>query len=427
MQPVTYEEGQRLLKKSPTCGICGANLTLAWSAEKNSHVIRCSNDINHIGIARKFELSAYDTPDELNIGNISRIRRRNMVTKYGEEKGTALAKYAGRGQLDIPQAKEIIITIWPGAPAVEVLKAAMVCQQYGLNPLMKHLYLIPFNTKVSKKGEPDRWEETYSMVLGIKASRLIARRAGAYSYLDDTPRIMTEAEQIKIFGEVDTSNIVAITRLQDPKGNSAIGTGKWPKDKGVKGEDKGNTKLNMAMVRSERQGLERLFPDSQPPDVPEVIDERYQGLPDGRQVDVASGEIKDVIPAEFTAEQNRTLDKAAKEYQKEHPEVMPPKESNAAWDALRSEGQAKKATGGATFTEVPLFVESKKVNGKTDPASIQTLGALWQALIADFPEAIADTEDCMNYARKVGDYKKAGDIKDFPAVYRAIAEKIKAV
>lgn len=316
---MSREVMQDRVRKGYVCSECGGNLTVAWggSSGHNCWILRCGKSIQHTGIAREAQLSRLDTPDDMQIGNLSRVRNEKLAAEIGTEKANALAIYNGKGQLTQVQAKEIILTIWPGAPAVEVTKAAMVCAQYGLNPLMKHLYLIPFDKK-KKNDKTGKWEvesTSYAMVMGIKASRIIARRKGEYAYLDDTPRIMTEAEQIKIFGEVDQDNICAITRLKDRKGNSAIGTGKWPRMKKdyngnltenqPQGSDKGNTKLNMAMIRSERQALERLFPDSLPSEASEVADERYIELPDGDKVDTATGEIEDkaeAIEGEFTEE-----------------------------------------------------------------------------------------------------------------------------
>jgi hypothetical protein len=274
------------------CGECGATTLVAFGGLYGilKYVLRCSKDWNHSRLARESQLTALDTPDGLNIGNMGGIRRRILEQNIGKQKADALAIYSGRGQLSRVEAREIILTLWQDAPPEEVTKASIVCQQYGLNPLMKHLYLIPFNSNVGSKDNPV-WKRTYSMVLGIKASRIIARRKGAYSYLDDTPRFMTVDEQLKVFGEEQKGFICAITRLSDPKGNTSIGTGKWSSTASVKGEDKGNSKLNMAMIRSERQALERLFPDSLPSDIPDVVDERYQEY-EGGQVDTQTGEIK---------------------------------------------------------------------------------------------------------------------------------------
>lgn len=275
--PITNELER--LRRTNVCAICGRQLYIYFNPDTKEKYIACPTP-GHTGIAKPCQL-----PDEYE----TKLR---SLSEMENEKSQALTKYAGTGYLTVPQAQEIIVTIWPGAPQVEVTKAAMVCQQYGLNPLMKHLYLIPFNTNVGTKQNPN-WVKTYAMVLGIKASRIIARRKGQYAYIDDTPRIMTSEEQIKIFGEVDTENICAITRLKTPRGDTAIGTGKWLRSAPVKGDDKGNTKLNMAMIRSERQALERLFPDSLPSEVPDVVDERYQELDEGRKVDTDTGEIID--------------------------------------------------------------------------------------------------------------------------------------
>jgi len=294
-QEMTHEQMKLHESKGFVCKVCGAPVLVVWggSYNHNGYLLKCSKSLEHTGVARNFKLGVMDTPDGLNIGNMSRIRRRNLEKRIGEEKATALAKYSGAGYLTKEEATEIITTVWPDASKIEVLKASIVCAQYGLNPLMKHLYLIPFDKK-KKNEKTGQWETvstTYAMVLGIKASRIIARRRGEYAYLDDTPRIMTTEEQMKIFGEVDVADICAITRLQDRKGNTAIGTGRWPNSQTVQGADKGNNKLNMAMIRSERQALERLFPDSFPTEVKDVVDERFQEIGDGKQVDTNTGEI----------------------------------------------------------------------------------------------------------------------------------------
>ena len=104
---------------------------------------------------------------------------------------------------------------------------------------------------------------------------------------------MTEEEQKRIFGEVDTKNIVAITKLRTKDGLEAPGYGKWPKEKEPYGTDKGNTKANMAFIRSERNAFGRLSPDALPVGV-EVIDEAYAEVPEIGKVEKKTGEI--IIP-----------------------------------------------------------------------------------------------------------------------------------
>jgi hypothetical protein len=268
MIPVDYELGKKIVNTC-TCG-CGAPFTLAWGGAYGiqSHVLKCTKDINHDTIARPAGMGPYDIPG-FNLFNL-KGRRKEMEEKLGKEKATKLMKYEGVVSLTKEGAMEILQAIWPEAPEIEVIKAAMICHQYGLNPLMKHVFLIPFKRR--QKGMVVG--EDYVTVLGIKATRLIAHRCGGFSYLDDTPRVMTEEEQKRIFGDVDTTKIMAITKLKDSKGNEAPGYGSWPKGEEPYGADKGNTRANMAFIRSERNALDRLFAGEMPQGV-EVIDEEY--------------------------------------------------------------------------------------------------------------------------------------------------------
>jgi|GEM_PF-1854619 len=253
------------LRKKNRCQVCHGVLDVFMDLDRGKAFLACGDwhRSRHEGIMREF--SQY----ELNI----LTRREEMVEELGQEKATKLLQYEGVVSLTKKQSMEILETIWPNAPEVEVMKAAMVCHQYGLNPLMKHVFLIPFKRKREGRVVGEDWVT----VLGIKATRLIAHRAGDFSYLDDTPRIMTEDEQKRIFGEVDNTRIWAITKLQDSKGNVAPGYGSWPKDEEPYGKEKGNTRANMAFIRSERNALDRLFSGEMPQGV-EVIDEEY-GVP----------------------------------------------------------------------------------------------------------------------------------------------------
>lgn len=165
------------------------------------------------------------------------------------------------------RAVALVEKCWPDAPEHDKLVAAVLCRQYNLNPLNKQIYLIPFK---NKKGGTD-----WSVVLGINASRAIAKQSGyKYSYADG-PRLMTNDEQAAILGEVDNRFLWAITILKDTEGNQYPGYGNWPKDQNVYGEDKGNSKRNMAFIRSERNALDKLAPGILPPDYIETGDEAY--------------------------------------------------------------------------------------------------------------------------------------------------------
>jgi len=252
------------MRKKKRCQVCHGPLDVFLDVDRGKAFLACQDwrRTHHEGVERVAQ-----PPFEPNIPT----RRRDMVEELGEEKATKLKKYEGVVSLSQAQAMEVLQTIWPEAPEVEVLKAGMVCHQYGLNPLMRQVFLIPFKRR-DKQGRVIG--EDWVTVLGIKANRLIAHRSGGFSYLDDTPRIMTDEEQKRIFGEVDNSRIWAITKLRDSKGNEAAGYGSWPKGEEPYGTEKGNTKANMAFIRSERNALDRLFPGEMPQGV-EVIDEEY--------------------------------------------------------------------------------------------------------------------------------------------------------
>ncbi len=194
---------------------------------------------------------------------------------------TQLAKYQGAVTLSQEQATEILTTVWPKAPEVEVWKAATICRQYGLNPLMKHLFLVCFN-----EGKAN---ESWVPILGIKATRLMARRKIRFSYLEDTPRVMTKEEQERIFGIHEPEKLWVITKLRDGLGNEASGYGWYAKNASPYGSDKGNTAFNMASYRSERQAIDRLCPDTLPPDI-DVMDEAFIETPSGL-VDTETGEL----------------------------------------------------------------------------------------------------------------------------------------
>lgn len=253
MQAVTYDEGKKLINNH-VCGECGAALTLPWGGAYgvDSYVVRCSVNSGHKGIVkaptvtrlgRERMESMGGTPEEI-------ATWENRFKEKEPKMSKELVPYERSTALTTEQASSILKQCWPGAPAEEVARAALLCQSYQLNPLMKHVYLIKFGN-------------AWSTVMGIGATRLIASRGGGYSYIDG-PRRMTDAEQESIRGEVDQDNIWAIVVLRKSDGNTAPGYGFWPRDVKPYGTDKGNSALNMAMVRAERQAFGRLFPAEMP-------------------------------------------------------------------------------------------------------------------------------------------------------------------
>lgn len=220
-----------------------------------------------------------------------------MNKQFGEERAKALVQYQGATALTKQTAREIVTTLWPNAEEaspIEVFKAITLCVQYRLNPLMGHLFLIPYWNSRKKKYD-------YVCTLSIKTNRLIPSRKHSWSYLDDTPRIMSEEEEVKHYRKVNEDKIRAIVKLKDLKtGAEATGFGEWNiwkldgDGKKVrnepKGIDKGNSMENMACIRAERNGLDKLYPADLPSrDIP-VVDENYiEG--DYKVIDEETGEI----------------------------------------------------------------------------------------------------------------------------------------
>ena len=266
------KENLAKIRWNNVCSECGRQLSIYLGAEKKIY-IACSGQV-HEGIVREYKPQAIDYE--------SNIRRELELEQKVGTKGTQALAIPKHGHLTQPQAMHILKLVYPKAPDDEIIRCAILCRDFGLHPLMKEVYLIPFKEKSGK--------DNYTTVLGINATRKLMALRGTYSYFDDTPRLMTEEEQKRIFGEVDKVNIVAITKLRTKDGLEAPGYGRWPKSKDPYGIDKGNTKANMAFIRSERNAFGRLSPDALPPNV-EVIDDAYIKVPDIGKVDTFTGEI----------------------------------------------------------------------------------------------------------------------------------------
>ena len=278
----TYEQLSALRLRS-VCAVCGERLDLYQNFDDNKAFVACKDWLrtHHEGIERESSRWQKEGLASLNIES----RRTIMEQEHGTGVTTALekARIPTTGALTQDQAMHILKLVYPKAPADEIIRCALLCRDFGLHPLMKEVYLIPF--KDNKTGQ-----DNYVTVLGISATRKMMSRQGTYSYLDNTPRVMTEKEQDYIFGEVDGVNIVAITKLKTRQGEEAQGYGRWPKNKEPYGTDKGNTKANMAFIRSERNAFGRLFSDALPHGV-DVIDEAYADVPEIGKVSKSTGEI----------------------------------------------------------------------------------------------------------------------------------------
>lgn len=283
------------LSKTNVCKECGDRLDLfRVSIKDNRKFLACTDwpRTHHKGIMRP--PSRYEK-EGLNSFNIE--KRRNILTEeHGTTKAlsTVIDKYQGVTSLTKPQAQEILEAVYPLAPASEITRAVLLCHSYGLNPLMKHIYLIPF--KNAKTGKDD-----FVTVMGIGAKRLLATRRGSYSYVDDTPRVMTDDEEKRRHGSVDRAKVWFLTKLRDTTtGAEASGEGWWPANSQPYGTDKGNTVFNMASIRSESQALNRLFPGEMPVDVDVVSEEYAQGkLAEVKVEDVVEGEAREIDEPEL--------------------------------------------------------------------------------------------------------------------------------
>jgi hypothetical protein len=313
-------EMQRMERDGYICQVCRARVTVAWGGayKISQYILRCTKDINHAGVVRPYVPSSFEIIERREIQAMTQNN-----TAVGFHRMTALSQ---------ARANQIIESLWGSAPPVEKLKAAMICVDYGLNPLAKHLFLVGYEHK--ENGKVDRVD--WSIIYGIKAKRVIAYRHGYFAYADNTPRLMTEEEEKRIYGEPDPKYCRAITILIDEKGNKFPGYGQWAKTKtwdnkesvnNPKGSDKGNTISNMALIRSESNALEKFAPGEMPPPG-DTIDADFEELPDhsGLKADALTGEIKEIETKQDPKYAPTKAEPAAKERMTTAPPatVMPP-------------------------------------------------------------------------------------------------------
>lgn len=290
------------LERTHVCAECGSELVTPWSPKDNAVILVCSKDRTHQGYTKIMTpTEAYrrgiGMPIEM-LNKIEEKERRKMEEKYGKDKVTTVVKYQSTAVITRGIAEQIVETLWGEAPKVEKAKAIMICSQYNLNPLMRHLYLVKYNRR-NAQGEIVGTD--WSAMLGIGATRLIAHRKHNFTYLDLTPRIATQDELDKALGNQQEQGVVyAITKIKDMNtGAEAYGIGSWALKDSIKGADKGNSALNMACIRSERKAIDRLYPGEMPG--LDVVDETYVESPEIRMVNGETGEIKDATLNELKA------------------------------------------------------------------------------------------------------------------------------
>jgi len=349
------EDDRDLLSKllhTNRCAECGGELETFYDLDKHLPYLQCQVNDNHEGIAKE-----YREPRELNIPT----RRKELMEKHGAKVTTALEqrRLPTTGALTKTQAMDILKLVYPEVPEDEIIRCAMLCRDFGLHPLMKQVYIIKFGKQ-------------WVTVLGINATRQITALRGSFSYADNTPRVMTEREQKTILGEIDETKIWAITKLITKTGLEAQGYGNYPKSETPYGTDKGNTKANMAFIRSERNAFSRLFPEALPQGV-EVIDEAYVDVPNKVMVklntktgEIIEGESKEVDQSSETTESTQSLE--SERSGNKIPETLQElltwvsehgKEFNPSWVAKQLS-----VKGTVEITDIPkAYAELKEVTG----------------------------------------------------------------
>jgi len=271
-------EAQRKADKN-VCGSCFGNLVVMCN--KDGYYLRCVNGCNleEVGID-----TAWNHPSKREKECLAERNMSEMVMNVSADKAVAIRQYALTPRLNKEQAIEVLKTCWPKAPETDVMRAALLCATYQLNPLMKHVFLVPY-------GQGDK--ATWSIQIGIGATRLAASRRGPVSFIDG-PRIMSQEEQKQIRGRIDSQRIWAITKLGGRNGATSVGYGSYGATETVQGEAKGNSRENMAMIRSERQALDRLYPAEMPmPADIETVDESFESAP----LAAVEGEYRDISDA----------------------------------------------------------------------------------------------------------------------------------
>jgi len=193
----------------------------------------------------------------------------------------------------------------------------------------------------------------------------MAQRKHNYSYLDMSPRKATNDEVEKILGDTaDPNSIYGFVHIKDIDTKAeAFGLRGIPKNERIKGEEKGNTHLNMACIRAERLALDRQYPGEMPQGV-EVVDERFSEA-DYRVVDVETGEIRE---------------------DGVKPLIRPEGEEKIGEPAADTKGEEE---WGETIFSSTKEVETKKIGTpparpKRDPSTLKTWGQLFQAVWDDF-------------------------------------------
>lgn len=308
------EQMDQLIRKGAICAECARQLSVGiqWRPElrRVAYLLRCGYSLQHQGIEVPFAPNPMDVPGYNLCENKTRRNEmeNRMSTAVGPARARELASFS-QSTLGMTKAKEIVMSLWPEAPAIEVEKASILCTQYGLNPLMGHLALVKYDKYEGTGDKRHKVGEDWVRIIPIKANRLIVSQIKGlkrWSYMDNTPRVMTEAEEKMIYGEAKKDRVRAITKLKaffvDCEPSEVQGYGEIMLNASLKGAEKGNSYQNMAFIRSERNAFDRLAPGSLPDDIVVVDDYSMREMtPQPRQPQITTVD-SELWPEEDTVE-----------------------------------------------------------------------------------------------------------------------------
>jgi len=385
------ERANEIIAGSCVCAECGGGLVTPWSPEENQVVLRCSQDKSHQGhvyvdsvLARYYRLRKSmsergESTEEID-AEIQEYQIKEQIRRGAKkvQNGTALQEYKKKGLITEEAALEVIRTTpgWEKAPANVIKRAALVCRDYGLYPGY-HIFLIPFKRRTG--------ETEWAIVRGIESKRLQASRRKAYRQVDG-PRIPTVEEAKSPFQDEYNPNLIyAITVLEGLDGSRAEAWGTWPKADTPYGVDKGNSKANMAEIRSEGKCLSRLCPGEFPPGIGDV-DEAYLGAapaPGIREVTLGTGEIIEgsvVAPPELELGQEPPAVKKAESQGRETPRAQDSRLMSKDPSLFTPKTQADLVGGAAYFWKLKLDDVTAELGGKL-PSTPEMISEAWQHLL----------------------------------------------
>lgn len=234
--------------------------------EGGQPVVRCQTDPTHEGY-RKLRSLTRLAKEGAYIPWVSEHMERRKETAMIEElqehglaaeESRALAIYGERVPISQAAATRIIDLFYPNAPLSAKAEAAILAAQYNLNPLpsRREMYIVGF-------------KDESAVVLGIASHRILARRKALWSYVDipdcpTSPFRPMGRDEIEAIGE-DYDGKVWATVTLDVGNKRYSGIGNYSRTGRLIGEDKGNTRWDMACKRAEAKALSRIVPPEELP------------------------------------------------------------------------------------------------------------------------------------------------------------------